>query len=108
VRADGTVERLWAGGTVLGAFEGVPFEEGLAELFEGDLLVIYSDGITEAQNVTGEEYGEQRLADLAATRRAETVENIRQDIFNEIDRWTGQADRGDDQTLVILKAVNGE
>lgn len=106
VRADGTVERLWTGGTVLGAFDGVPFEEGQAELYEGDLLVIFSDGINEAQNATGEEYGEQRLADLAAARRAETVENIRQDIFDEIDRWTGQADRGDDQTLVILKAVN--
>jgi sigma-B regulation protein RsbU (phosphoserine phosphatase) len=106
VRADGTVERLWAGGTVLGAFDGVPFEEGQTTLDEGDLLVVYSDGITEAQNATGEEYGEQRLAALAAARRAETVENIRRDIFNEIDRWTGQADRGDDQTLVILKAVN--
>jgi sigma-B regulation protein RsbU (phosphoserine phosphatase) len=104
VRADGTVERLWTGGTVLGAFDGVPFEEGQAELYEGDLLVVFSDGITEAQNATGEEYGEQRLADLAAARRSETVENIRQDIFDEIDRWTGQADRGDDQTLVILKA----
>jgi len=74
------------------------------ELADGDLLVIYSDGITEAQAADGEEFGEQRLADLAAARHAETVENIRQDIFNEIDRWTGQADRGDDQTLVILKA----
>jgi sigma-B regulation protein RsbU (phosphoserine phosphatase) len=76
-------------------------------LNEGDLLIIYSDGITEAQNATGEEYSEQRLADLAAARRAETVENIRQDIFDEIDRWTGQADRGDDQTLVILKVKSG-
>lgn len=106
VRADGTVERLWTGGTVLGAFDGVPFEEGQAALGKGDLLVVYSDGITEAQNTTGEEYGEQRLADLASARRAETVENIRRDIFDEIDRWTGQADRGDDQTLVILRAGN--
>jgi sigma-B regulation protein RsbU (phosphoserine phosphatase) len=108
VRAGGAVERLWAGGTVLGAFDGVPFEEGQAELSDGDLLIVYSDGITEAQNADGEEYGEQRLADLAAARRAETVENIRRDIFDEIDRWTGRADRGDDQTLVILKAVNRE
>jgi serine phosphatase RsbU (regulator of sigma subunit) len=106
VRAGGEVERLWEGGTVLGAFDGLEFEEGQTTLAEGDLLVVYSDGLTEAQNAVGEEYGEQRLAELAASRRAETPENIRQDIFDEIDRWTGQAERGDDQTLVILKTVN--
>jgi sigma-B regulation protein RsbU (phosphoserine phosphatase) len=103
VRADGSVERLWAGGMVLGAFDFAPFEEGQTLLAEGDLLVVYSDGITEAQDASGEEYGEERLAALAAERRADTVENIRQDIFNEIDRWSGGAERGDDQTLVILK-----
>jgi sigma-B regulation protein RsbU (phosphoserine phosphatase) len=105
VRADGSVERLWAGGTVLGAFDGVPFEEGRAQLESGDLLVVYSDGITEAQSASGEEYGEARLADLAAARRHETAENIRRDIFNDIDRWAGDAERGDDQTLVILKVA---
>jgi len=105
VRADGSVERLWAGGTVLGAFDSAPFEEGRTQLSEGDLLVVYSDGITEAQNAAGEEYGETRLAELAASRRKETVENIRRDIFDDIDRWSGEAERGDDQTLVILKTV---
>ncbi|HEX8501136.1 MAG TPA: SpoIIE family protein phosphatase [Pyrinomonadaceae bacterium] len=108
VRADGTVERLWAGGTVLGAFDGVAFEEGRAQLFEGDLLVVYSDGITEAQNAAGEEYGEARLAELAADARAETAENIRRRIFDAADRWSGEAERGDDQTLVLLKVVNRE
>lgn len=106
VRADGTIERLWTGGTVLGAFDGVPFEEGQATLGDGDLLVVYSDGITEAQNATGEEFGEERLLELLVKHRTETVENIRQDIFDKIDHWTAQADRGDDQTVVILKAVN--
>ncbi len=69
VRADGTVERLWTGGTVLGAFDGVPFEEGQVGLNEGDLLVVYSDGITEAQNGTGEEFGEGRLLELLAAHR---------------------------------------
>ncbi|MCA1619223.1 MAG: SpoIIE family protein phosphatase [Acidobacteria bacterium] len=107
VRADGSAERLWAGGTVLGAFDFAPFEEGGAQLSDGDLLVVYSDGITEAQNAGGEEYGEGRLAALAAERRHETVENIRRDIFDDIDRWSGDAERGDDQTLVILKAKSG-
>ena len=105
VRAGGAVERLWDGGTVLGAFETARFEEGQTSLGAGDLLVVFSDGITEAQNPAGEEYGEQRLAELAASRRAETVENIRRRIFDEVDGWTGSAERGDDQTLVILKGV---
>ena len=107
VRAGGGVERLWTGGTVLGAFDLAPFEEGRTRLSEGDLLVVYSDGITEAQNAAGEEYGEERLAALAAERRHETVENIRRDIFDDVDRWSGGAERGDDQTLVILKAQSG-
>lgn len=108
VRADGTVERLWTGGTVLGAFDGVLFEEGQVELNEGDLLVVYSDGITEAQNGTGEEFGEGRLLELLTRHRTETAENIRISILEYVESWAGKADRGDDQTVVILKAVNGE
>jgi sigma-B regulation protein RsbU (phosphoserine phosphatase) len=108
VRAEGPVERLWEGGTVLGAFDFAPFGEGGAQLSEGDVLVVYSDGITEAQNGAGEEYGEERLAALVTERRHETAENIRRQIFDDIDRWSGGAERGDDQTVVILKVVNGE
>ncbi|HEX7314327.1 MAG TPA: SpoIIE family protein phosphatase [Pyrinomonadaceae bacterium] len=108
VRADGTVERLWTGGTVLGAFDGVRFEEGQATLGDGDMLVVYSDGITEAQNATGEEYGEERLLELLIRHRTETTENIRTIILESAETWAGQADRGDDQTVVILKAVNRE
>lgn len=105
VRAGGAVERLTAGGTVVGAFNFVEFEEARTALGAGDLLVLFSDGITEARNHAGEEFGEARLVEFVAARRGETVNNIRQEIFDEIDRWTGEAEREDDQTLVILKAV---
>jgi len=108
VRADGRLERLTVGGTIVGTFDFVRFEEGQVALEDGDLLIIFSDGLSEAQNALGEEYGEQRLADFAAARRRDTVANIRQAIFDEVDRWTGDAERFDDQTLVILKAVNRE
>jgi sigma-B regulation protein RsbU (phosphoserine phosphatase) len=108
VRAGGAVERLAAGGTVVGAFNFVKFEEERTTLGEGDLLVLFSDGITEARNHAGEEFGESRLVEFAAARRAETANNIRQAIFDEVDRWSGPVERGDDQTLVILKAVNHE
>jgi phosphoserine phosphatase RsbU/P len=104
VRVGGAVERLDIGGTVVGAFNFVEFEEARTALSPGDLLVIFSDGITEACNHAGEEFGESRLVEFVAARRNETVNNIRQEIFDEIDRWTGAAEREDDQTLVILKA----
>jgi sigma-B regulation protein RsbU (phosphoserine phosphatase) len=106
VRAGGTVERLTTGGTMVGAFDWVKFEEGQVTLEEGDLLVIFSDGLSEAQNLSGEEYGEERLTRFAAARRRETVNNLRAELFDEVDKWTGAVERGDDQTLVILKAVN--
>jgi phosphoserine phosphatase RsbU/P len=108
VRAGGAVERLTAGGTVVGAFNFVEFEEARTTLSAGDLLVLFSDGITEARNHAGEEFGEARLVEFVAARRRETVNNIRQEIFDEVDRWTGEAEREDDQTLVILKAVTGD
>lgn len=105
VRAGGSVERLWTGGTVLGAFPSAEFDEGQTTLGEGDLLVIFSDGITEAHNHAGEEYGEARLTQFVVARRREMADNIRQEIFDDVDRWSGGAERGDDQTVVILKAV---
>jgi sigma-B regulation protein RsbU (phosphoserine phosphatase) len=108
VRADGTVERLTTGGIVVGAFPSVVFEEGRTTLGEGDLLVLFSDGVTEAQSATGEEYGEGKFASFVAARRDDTASNLRHAVFEEIDRWSGDAERGDDQTLVILKATSDE
>jgi phosphoserine phosphatase RsbU/P len=103
VRAGGSIERLWTGGTVLGAFTSAEFDEGQTTLDEGDLLVIFSDGITEAHDGEGEEYGETRLTEFVVARRRETANNLRQEIFDEVDKWSGGAERGDDQTVVILK-----
>ncbi|MBC7929944.1 MAG: serine/threonine-protein phosphatase, partial [Rubrivivax sp.] len=106
VRADGTIERLSVGGTIVGAFGFAQFEEARTTLCEGDVLVLFSDGLSEAQNLNDEEYGERQLAEFVAARRTETPNNLRQEIFDEVDSWTGAVERGDDQTLVILKAVN--
>jgi sigma-B regulation protein RsbU (phosphoserine phosphatase) len=105
VRADGSVERLSIGGMVVGAFGFSKFDEAETTLGDGDMLVVFSDGLSEAQSLTGEEYGERRLAEFVAARRTDTPNNLRQAIFDEVDRWTGAVERGDDQTLVILKAV---
>jgi len=105
VRAGGAVERLEAGGTVVGAFDFVGYVEGRTTLGAGDLLVLYSDGISEAQNAVGEEFGDERVAEFAAARRHLSPDSLRQALFDEADRWTGDAERYDDQTLVILRGT---
>jgi sigma-B regulation protein RsbU (phosphoserine phosphatase) len=104
IRADGAVEHLSEGGTLVGAFDFARYTEAQAELGAGDLLVVFSDGLSEAQNVAGEEYGEDRLAQFALTHRHLAADQLRSAIFDEVDAWTGGRERGDDQTVVILKA----
>ena len=103
VRSAGPVERLEVGGTVLGAFDWARYEEAAVTLEAGDLLLIFSDGITEAQNDEGEEYGEGRLAEFAVANRQLGADDLRAAVFDEIDAWTGGRERDDDQTVVILK-----
>jgi sigma-B regulation protein RsbU (phosphoserine phosphatase) len=108
VRADGRIEELSAGGLMVGAFDWATYEEVATRLEPGDLLVIYSDGITEAERVTGEEYGAVRLMQLAINQRHLSADQLRQAIFTEIDTWTGAQERNDDQTLVIVKVRSAE
>jgi sigma-B regulation protein RsbU (phosphoserine phosphatase) len=103
VRADGTIERLTTGGMMVGAFEWAEYEEAGAQLAPGDLLLIFSDGISEAENDSGEEYGEERLARFAVEHRTLPAAELRDAIFAEVDSWIGARERGDDQTLVIMK-----
>jgi sigma-B regulation protein RsbU (phosphoserine phosphatase) len=104
VRASGAVEKLDVGGTVLGAFDWARYEEAAATLEAGDLLLVYSDGISEAQNHAGEEYDDERLARFAVANRHLSSDDLRAAVFDEIDAWTGGRESDDDQTVVILKA----
>jgi sigma-B regulation protein RsbU (phosphoserine phosphatase) len=103
VRADGTIERLTTGGMMVGAFEWAEYEEAGASLAAGDLLLIFSDGISEAENESGEEYGDQKLAQFAVQHRTLSADKLRDAVFAEVDAWAGARERGDDQTLVIVK-----
>jgi sigma-B regulation protein RsbU (phosphoserine phosphatase) len=73
-RADGTLTELDTDGMALGIVDDWPYEEGTCQLGPGDLVVLYTDGVTEARSPDGELYGEARLADIvAATAGAEAV-----------------------------------
>ncbi|MDT4969464.1 MAG: phosphoserine phosphatase RsbU/P [Acidobacteriota bacterium] len=105
VRADGKVERLTKGGMMVGAFEWAAYEEDAATFQSGDLLLVFSDGISEAESEAGEEYGEERLIALAVEQRRLSADELRGVIFDEIDKWSGTRERGDDQTVVIVKST---
>ena len=105
IRANKAVERLSVGGMMVGAFDWANYEEASSKLETGDLLLIFSDGISEAENEAGEEYGEERLQRFAVEHHELSVDDLRHAIFQEIDSWSGERERGDDQTLVIVKVV---
>ncbi|HEX8143236.1 MAG TPA: SpoIIE family protein phosphatase [Pyrinomonadaceae bacterium] len=104
VRAGGAVERLVTGGIMVGAFDWASYEEASVELQRGDLLLVFSDGITEAESAEGQEYGEERLMRFAIEHRIMSADELQHAIFDEIDAWSGKLERNDDQTLVIVKS----
>jgi sigma-B regulation protein RsbU (phosphoserine phosphatase) len=106
VRACGSTERLTTGGMMVGAFDWATYEEAGAALAPGDVLLIFSDGISEAENAIGEEYGEERLIQFAVEHRTLSVNELRDAIFVEVNAWSDARERGDDQTLVIVKSRN--
>src|SRR5207249_11447151 len=64
LRAGGTIEQLTAGGVILGVDEGAHFDSGVVDLAPGDVLALFTDGVTEAMNADDHLYGEERVAAL--------------------------------------------
>ena len=97
------VSRLSDGGPVLGLLPRARFEQGVERLAQGDLLVLYSDGVIEAANATGQEFGEHRLiAVVEANPQAEPAE-IRDRILRAVREFTGTDVLADDQTLLAIR-----
>jgi serine phosphatase RsbU (regulator of sigma subunit) len=103
VRAAGTVEKLAAGGLVLGIFEAVSYEGGAVVMEPGDMLVVYSDGVTETWDPDGEEFGEDRLVALAVRDRDKSADELQNAVLCEIERFEQGARATDDRTLLVLK-----
>jgi len=97
------VQRLEKGGLILGLFEHATFEEGTATLDPGDLLVAFSDGVTEALSTEGEEYGEQRLLDCVQANRDKSVAELLDSIFASVREFTAGAVQSDDVTALVLR-----
>jgi sigma-B regulation protein RsbU (phosphoserine phosphatase) len=102
IRAAGGVERLDSTATVLGAFPEWAAAEQSTTLNSGDLLAIYSDGITEAGRDHGAEFGEDRLIDLIRRSREQTVPLLVLSIVEEVRNWAAPMPE-DDLTVAILR-----
>ncbi|MDT7604193.1 MAG: phosphoserine phosphatase RsbU/P [Acidobacteriota bacterium] len=101
--ASGTMEQLAAGGIPLGIAPDALFREGKTQLQPGDVLVIYSDGVSETQNPTGEEFGAMRLYDTVARNLDASAAGIRDRIESALTKFAQGTDSVDDLTLVIVK-----
>ena len=104
VRADGRMELLSEGGTVLGALPGVTFKERRLTVGSGDLLVLYTDGVTDAMNPERDQFGQERLEQLVKAAAGLDAAGVMQRIIDGVTAFRGEARLNDDLTLVILRA----
>jgi len=104
-RKSGGLERLAAGGLPIGIKADAQYQSGRVVLAPGDWLVIFTDGVVEAMNTRGDEYGEQRLlADVATGTDATPAEMMRR-ILASLDGFVGNTPQHDDVTCLLLKVV---
>jgi sigma-B regulation protein RsbU (phosphoserine phosphatase) len=100
---DGAVRRLEAGGTVVGLFDNMTYDEDSVNMHPGEIFLAYSDGVTEPENEFGE-FGEERLIDLVRENRRLPLVQISQTVTQAVDDWIGDQEQPDDITLVLARA----
>jgi len=103
VHAAGTVEQLASGGLPLGIKANAEYREGRTTLQRGDVLVIYSDGVTEAASPNGEEFGPTRLYEVVSRNVDSSAAGIRDRIESALTKFSQGTQAADDITLVIVK-----
>jgi len=101
--ASGSIRRLEHGGTVVGLFDELTYDEGMVQMRAGDIFLAYSDGVTEPENEFGE-FGESRLIELVQENRDRPLEQITEIVTAAVDDWIGGAEQPDDVTLVLARA----
>ena len=105
VHAAGTVEQLASGGLPLGIKADADYREGRTHLQMGDVLVIYSDGVTEAASPSGEEFGPTRLYEVVSRNVDASAAGIRDRIESAVTKFSQGTQAADDITLVIVKRL---
>jgi phosphoserine phosphatase RsbU/P len=102
ISQDGSIRRLETGGTVVGLFDNLSFDEATEQLRPGDIFLAYSDGVTEPENDYGE-FGETRLIELVREHRTRPLVEITEQVTAAVDDWIGDQEQPDDITLVLAR-----
>ncbi|MBW4043837.1 MAG: SpoIIE family protein phosphatase [Acidobacteria bacterium] len=102
LRADNSVTRLDCGGTVVGLIDGADYEQGTETLYSGDIVIAYSDGVTEPENEFGD-FGEERLLEVVRRHRHLPLEAISEQVMHALRAWIGSQEQPDDITLVLAR-----
>ena len=103
VYGSGGLQRIESGGMPVGLFEMAPYSVDSLELKPGDTMVIYSDGVTEAQNLAGEEFGEGRLVQVMQENHLGSAENVLDKIIAAVKHFAHGAEQYDDVTALVVK-----
>jgi sigma-B regulation protein RsbU (phosphoserine phosphatase) len=104
VRADGQVSDLREGGTLLGLVDGSAYEAGRVSLQRDDVVVFYSDGVTDRGDGDGNAFGAERLKEAARRSRADAARIILYSMLGDVQGWSGGTPPQDDATMVVFKA----
>ncbi len=102
LRADHAVTRLDQGGTVVGLMDGMSYNEGTVYLRSGDIVIAYSDGVTEPENEFGD-FGEERLLEVVGRNRHLPLAAISDLVMQALRSWIGTQEQPDDITLVLAR-----
>ncbi len=97
------VQKLETGGMVVGLFNDVPFDQGIVNIEPGGILIAYSDGLIEPENVYGEEFGAERLIGVALQGKDSSPHLIAEAMMRAAEEWSGSPEQADDMTVIVSR-----
>ena len=104
--SNGMIERLDKGGIILGIMKGIAtYEEGEVKFDKDDVLVLFTDGVSEAMNEQGEELGEERLEQIAKERLHDSPKLLISHIVEKVKNHSNNVPQSDDITMLVVKAI---
>ena len=106
IRTDGAIVELDTGGPLLGVLENTKYQEETLSIQDGDLLIAFTDGVSEAMNTSGEEFGEHRIVELIHPIINESPASILEKLELEVTAFRGEQPLEDDFTVLLVKAGN--